>query len=145
MVFILNLQAERLASFFVVTNTYLSVFSILGGLGLIMGVIGLGFILLRNFSQRKKEFGLLMALGFSLREIKKMILRDQVRILFLGVSTGFVSAIIATLPSVLSRSGIPWITILVMICLIVITGISALTIALRPVNGQVLISSIRKE
>jgi ABC-type antimicrobial peptide transport system permease subunit len=136
---------ERLASFFVVTNTYLSVFSILGGLGLIMGVIGLGFILLRNFSQRKKEFGLLIATGFSLREIKKMILRDQMRILFTGVFTGLISALIATLPSILSSSGIPWKTILVMICLIILSGISALTISLRPVSSRALISSIRKE
>jgi putative ABC transport system permease protein len=136
---------ERLASFFVVTNTYLSVFSILGGLGLILGVIGLGFILLRNFSQRKREFGLLMTTGFSLKEIKKMILRDQVRILLMGVFVGLVSALVATMTSILSGTEIPWMTILVMICLILITGISALTISLRPVSSRALISSIRKE
>jgi hypothetical protein len=136
---------ERLASFFIVTNTYLSVFSILGGLGLILGVIGLGFILLRNFSLRKKEFGLLMAAGFSLKEIKKMILGDQVRILFTGVFIGLVSALVATMPSILSGSGIPWMTILVMICLIVIAGILALALSLRPVSSHALISSIRKE
>ncbi len=136
---------ERLASFFIVTNTYLSVFSILGGLGLILGVIGLGFILLRNFSLRKKEFGLLMAAGFSLKEIKKMILGDQVRILFTGVFIGLVSALVATMPSILSGSGIPWMTILVMICLIIIAGILALALSLRPVSSRALISSIRKE
>jgi ABC-type antimicrobial peptide transport system permease subunit len=121
------------------------VFSILGGLGLILGVIGLGFILLRNFSQRKSEFGLLMAAGFSLNKIKRMILRDQLRILVGGVITGSVSALIATMPSVASNPEVPWVNVLVMIVLIIMTGLTALAISLRSVEGHALISSIRKE
>jgi uncharacterized protein YacL len=74
-----------------------------------------------------------------------MILGDQVRILFTGVFIGLVSALVATMPSILSGSGIPWITILIMICLIIIAGILALALSLRPVSSQALISSIRKE
>ena len=136
---------DRLASFFVVTNTYLSVFSILGGLGLILGVIGLGFILLRNFNQRKSEFGLLMAAGFSLNKIKRMILRDQLWILVGGVITGSVSALIATMPSVANNPEVPWVNVLVMIVLIIMTGLTALAISLRSVKGHALISGIRKE
>ena len=62
---------ERLASFFVVTNTYLSVFTILGGIGMILGVAGLGLILIRNFNQRRRDFGLMLAQGFSVRSIRK--------------------------------------------------------------------------
>jgi ABC-type antimicrobial peptide transport system permease subunit len=110
-----------------------------------LGVAGLGFMLLRNFNQRKKEFGLMMATGYSLKDIKKMILGDQERILFSGVTTGLVSSVIATMPSIRGGSGMPWISILVMICLILLTGILALVISLRPVSSQTLISSIRKE
>jgi ABC-type antimicrobial peptide transport system permease subunit len=137
--------SERLSSFFVVTNTYLSVFSILGGLGLILGVIGLGFILLRNFSQRKKEFGLLMAAGFSLKEIKKMILRDQLGILFTGVITGLVSALTATMHSLLTNPELPWLNICIMVLLITLTGYIAVSVSLKPISGNALIQSIRRE
>ncbi|MDP4222283.1 MAG: FtsX-like permease family protein [Bacteroidota bacterium] len=136
---------NRLSQFFVVTNTYLKVFSILGGLGLIMGVVGLGFILLRNFNQRKREFGLLMASGFSLKKIKGMILKEQLRILISGVVTGSISAFIATLPSLANNPEIPWKSVLIMIILIIATGLTALTLTLRSVSGQALIASIRKE
>ena len=82
MVSILNQPRERLASFFVVTNTYLSVFTILGGIGLILGVAGLGLILIRNFNQRQRDFGLMLAEGFSVRSIRKIIFGEHARILW---------------------------------------------------------------
>jgi ABC-type antimicrobial peptide transport system permease subunit len=136
---------ERLASFFIVTNTYLSVFSILGSIGLILGVIGLGFILLRNFNQRKHEFGLMMATGFSLRQIREMIFREQSGILLSGVITGLISSVIATIPSAYGGSGVPWISILTMIILVIAAGMTALFISLRAVRSESLTASIRKD
>ncbi|MFC2128954.1 ABC transporter permease, partial [Bacteroidota bacterium] len=54
----------RLAEFNSVTNTYLSVFMMLGGLGVIIGTIGMGIIILRTLLDRKHEFALLMAIGY---------------------------------------------------------------------------------
>ena len=39
---------DRLASFYEVTNTYLSVFGVFGALGMITGIAGLGFVLLQK-------------------------------------------------------------------------------------------------
>ncbi len=137
--------SDRLASFFVVTNTYLSVFLILGGIGLILGVIGLGFVLLRNFTHRKREFGIMMATGFSLRDIRNMVFREHVRILISGVAIGFISAIISTLPSLKNNPEIPWMTILLMISLIIVTGFTALYVSLESIKSELLIAGIRKE
>ncbi len=136
---------DRLASFFVVTNTYLSVFSILGGMGIILGVAGLGFILLRNFSQRKKEFGLMMSAGFSIKDVRRMVFMEHAVILLWGVLTGVVSSLIATLPSLMNSTGIPWMTILLMIILVIVSGITALSFSLRSVRSSSLIASIRNE
>jgi ABC-type antimicrobial peptide transport system permease subunit len=136
---------DRLASFLVVTNTYLSVFSMLGGLGVVLGVIGLGFVLLKNFTYRRSEFALMMATGFSLKQIRRMIFTEQLMIFLAGVLTGILSAIAATLPSLLSNPEIPWKSILLMILLVSVSGITALNLALRPVTGESLISSIRKD
>jgi ABC-type antimicrobial peptide transport system permease subunit len=136
---------ERLASFFVVTNSYLSVFTILGGIGMILGVVGLGFILIRNFNQRKRDFGLMMAAGFSVKSIRRIIFGEYTRILAAGTFIGLVSALIATRPSIQNNSDIPWITITVMICMVIITGLTALAISVKTIKKDDLITRIRKE
>ncbi|HBC77293.1 MAG TPA: hypothetical protein DCZ51_01615, partial [Bacteroidales bacterium] len=136
---------ERLASFFVVTNTYLSVFTILGGIGMILGVTGLGLILIRNFNQRKRDFGLMLAGGFSLRSIQKIIFGDHARILIYGILTGIISALIATRPSIMNGSDLPWKTLVIMILLVLITGLTALAVSAKSVRKDSLINRIRKE
>ncbi|MBA4322834.1 MAG: hypothetical protein C0408_08465, partial [Odoribacter sp.] len=89
--------SERLASFFEVTNTYLSVFTILGAFGMVLGIAGLGFVLLKNYNHRKREFAAMIATGYSIESVRKMITRDQVRILIIGIFTGTISALIATM------------------------------------------------
>jgi putative ABC transport system permease protein len=136
---------ERLASFFVVTNTYLSVFTILGGIGMILGVAGLGLILVRNFNQRKRDFGLMLAEGFSIKSIRKIIFKEHTRILLAGVFTGLVSALVATGPSIMNNTELPWKTVAVMILLVLITGFIALAVSVKSINNDTLINRIRKE
>jgi len=137
--------SDRLASFFVVTNTYLAVFTILGGIGMILGVAGLGFILIRNFNHRKRDFALMMATGFSVKKIRKMIFIDHSKILVAGLITGVIPALMATRPSIAGNATIPWITIGGMILLIFLTGLVALAISVRSVKKDDLMTRIRKE
>ncbi|HLN19554.1 MAG TPA: ABC transporter permease [Bacteroidales bacterium] len=137
--------SDRLASFYQITNTYLSVFGVFGGLGLVIGVAGLGFVLLRNYNSRKKEFALMIATGFTFRKVRLMILSEQVVILFAGVITGIISAVVATLPSLLSNNAVPWIYIFSMIALIVTSGILALWLSVRAIEKTSLVSSLKKE
>ncbi len=136
---------ERLASFFVVTNTYLSVFTILGGIGMILGVAGIGLILIRNFNNRRRDLGLLLAEGFSIKSIRKLLFNEHLLILNAGIITGMVSAIVATRPSLENIGGLPVKMILIMILLIFATGISALLISVRSVKSESLMSRIRRE
>ena len=59
-----TVAAERLASFHRVENTYLSTFQALGGLGLLLGTIGLATVMFRNVLERRRELGLLRAVGY---------------------------------------------------------------------------------
>jgi len=136
---------EKLSSFFVVTNTYLSVFTVLGGIGMILGVVGLGFMLLSNFNRRKRDFGLMMAAGFSVSSIRKILFAEQALILLAGTFTGFISALVATRPSLVQNSDVPWKTILIMVLLIIVAGLTALAVAVRSIRREVLIAQIRKE
>ncbi|MCF8365563.1 MAG: ABC transporter permease, partial [Bacteroidales bacterium] len=92
----------RLATFNSVTNTYLSVFMILGGLGVLIGTIGLGIVLLRNIMERKAELALLLAIGFRKTEILKTIFLENFILLLAGNTLGFFAALIGILPSLLS-------------------------------------------
>lgn len=138
-------SAGKLASFFVVTNTYLNVFTILGILGLILGVAGLGFILIRNYDQRKREFALMMATGYSSAQLKRYILVDQLIILVWGIFTGTLSALVATLPSLQSSGEISLNLVIIMIVSIFLTGISILFISVSRVSKTNLLLQLRKD
>jgi ABC-type antimicrobial peptide transport system permease subunit len=136
---------DRLASFYSVSNTYLSVFAVFGALGMIIGIIGLGFILLRNFNQRKKEFALMLAVGFQAAKIRRMIISEQLLILFAGASSGVLSAVVATSDSIISYAQIPWVFMSLMILALMITGLVVLTISVRSVTSNSLTGSLKKD
>ena len=136
---------KRLESFYEVTNTYLSVFTVLGALGMILGVFGLGFILQRNYILRKREFALMSATGYTIGKIRKSLLSDLSIILLAGIITGVISALVATLPSIQINAGLPWGMLIIMIISILITGVAVLLVSVRTVKGESLITSLRKE
>jgi ABC-type antimicrobial peptide transport system permease subunit len=112
---------------------------------MILGVAGLGLILIRNFNQRKRDFGLMLAEGFSLNSIRSIIFGEHVRILLAGIFTGLVSALVATRPSIMNDTDLPWKSIGVMILLVMITGLTALTASVKSINSETLVARIRKE
>src|SRR2546427_697486 len=84
--------AERLAAFNTVENTYLSIFAVLGGLGLLLGSIGLGVVVLRNVLERRGELALLRAVGFRRAALQWLLFSQAALLLFLGLAAGVVSA-----------------------------------------------------
>jgi len=136
---------ERLASFFRVTNTYLDVFMMMGVLGMILGVAGLGFMLVRNFNSRKREFALMIASGYTVKRVRKLLLKDHLLILFWGLLTGSLSSIFATWPSVLSGADLPWSLLVTMLVLILATGYLVLSASVSVVNRKNIIVYLKRE
>jgi putative ABC transport system permease protein len=136
---------ERLASFYVVTNTYLTVFLTLGGFGLVMGVIGLGFVLLRNLDLRKREFALMIAAGFSLRRVKGLILKEHLLILSAGILAGTIPALIATIPSLISDTQVPFRLLAFFILAIAAAGYISIRVTVNKIVRKNLITTLRKE
>lgn len=137
--------SEKLSSFFVVTNTYLNVFTILGILGLILGVAGLGFILIRNYNQRVREFALMMATGYTKSRLRMYIIADQIIILFWGIVTGTISALFSTLPSLQGSNKISLNLVFLMILSVFAAGFIVLIISVSKVGRSGLIKQLRKE
>ncbi len=100
----MELTAKRLVEFYSVTNTYLSIFLALGALGLILGTIGLAVILARTLLERRREISVMQALGFNNKPIFQIISLEYLILLFSGVLIGFITAVVATLPSFISTN-----------------------------------------
>lgn len=103
---------ERLAAFYAVENTYLSIFQVLGGLGLILGAAGIAVVVLRNAIERRGELALLQAVGFTRSSIRWLIVSENWILLLLGLGSGIVSGFLAVLPHLLSRNTqIPYVSL----------------------------------
>lgn len=99
--------AQRLAEFNTVENTYLSIFQILGGLGMLLGSAGLGIVVARNVLERRSEFGLLEAVGFTPKQLRSLVFAEHRRLIVFAISIGATSALIAVWPN-LARRSFPW-------------------------------------
>lgn len=102
-----TLTSERLAMFSAVENTYLAIFQALGGLGLLLGTAGLGVVVLRNALERRAEWAALRAMGFSLSQVRRVVMAEHVFLLALGTAAGSVAAGLAVWPAV-ARGGGEW-------------------------------------
>jgi putative ABC transport system permease protein len=115
---------DRLELFGRMEDTYLSIFLILGGLGLILGCIGLGLIVARNLIERKGELAMLRAVGFNRRTIMKIVCYEHIYLLLAGIITGLICAVISVIPTIKAASGhVPVGLLSTVILLIVVSGI----------------------
>jgi hypothetical protein len=94
--------AQRLAEFSAVENTYLSIFQLLGGLGLILGSVGLGLVVLRNVLDRRGELAMLRAVGFDRITLRKMIFHEHSGLMLGGLICGVIAALVAVGPALKS-------------------------------------------
>jgi ABC-type lipoprotein release transport system permease subunit len=116
--------ARRLVEFYSVTNTYLSIFLALGALGMILGTVGLAVILARTIIERRREIGLMQAIGFHTRQLFRLLVNEYLILLVAGVLIGFATAVAATLPAFLSaNSDASLSTVALVVALILVNGV----------------------
>ena len=138
---------ERLAAFHAVENTYLSTFQALGALGLLLGIAGLAAVMMRNVLERRKEFGLLRAVGFRGQQLARLVMSENGTLVGTGVVLGLICAMIAIAPVVLERGvkGMPVTRIVILIALIAAAGLVSSTAAVRFVRKLPLLDSLRSD
>jgi putative ABC transport system permease protein len=137
---------ERLAAFAAVENTYLSIFTVLGGLGLVLGSVGLGLVVLRNMLERRGELAMLRAVGFDRGRIRRMVFDEHWPLVLAGLACGVLAAVVAVAPALQSPGGqIPYASLVVLVAAIALSGAAwvwiAATLALR---GE-LLDALRNE
>jgi ABC-type antimicrobial peptide transport system permease subunit len=138
--------SERLEAFHRVENTYLSTFQSLGGLGLILGTIGLAAVMFRNVLERRRELGLLRAVGYDRRRVTQMILAEAMLLLGSGLGAGVLSAVLAVLPAWLGRGGVrPGVALPMLLIGVVLAGVVSSALAVRAALRGDVLSALRAE
>jgi ABC-type antimicrobial peptide transport system permease subunit len=126
---------DRMAAFHSVENTYISIFNLLGGLGVILGSAGLGIVTARNLSERRGEFSQLHQLGIPRPVLRSLVTREIRTFILWSIGIGLSAAIISILPS-LPQTGListlGWITVLALLFLV--TASTCAWIAYRKSN-----------
>ena len=100
----LTATSQRLAEFQAVENTYLSIFQALGGLGLLLGSAGLAIVVARNVLERRREFGLLEAVGFRQRQLRRLVFAEHRWLIVAALLIGTGSALVAVWPSLAQKA-----------------------------------------
>lgn len=136
----------RLETFMSVQNTYIGIFTVLGGLGVLLGTAGLGILVARHVLERRGELGLMQAVGFHASALRRLVLGEHVVLLIAGVILGVLSALLAVWPS-LQQGGnaLPVGFLGSLMTAIVLFGIFICWIAVSSAVKGRLIESIRRE
>jgi ABC-type lipoprotein release transport system permease subunit len=142
----LQYTADRLAEFNSVENTYLSIFLLLGGLGMILGTVGLGLSLIRNIQDRQQELGILRAIGYKRNKVLVLLTREHVILLGIGTLIGAFTAFLATTPSIFSAYiEASWQTALVIVALIFVNGLAWIYFIGKSSLKKRLVAALRSE
>jgi hypothetical protein len=112
---VVETTAGRLAAFHGVENTYIAIFHLLGGLGVLLGSAGLGVVTARNLAERRSEFAMVHALGVPGRVSRRVVWNEVARFITWGLGIGVLAAAVAILPGI-SAAGLGsfgWVLLLV--------------------------------
>jgi predicted permease len=84
---------ERLDASLAAENMVARVSSAFGLLALALAAVGLGGLIHYTTAQRTQEIGVRMALGASLRDVRRLVLGNTLRLVAIGVGVGFPAAL----------------------------------------------------
>jgi len=88
---------ERLKMFNSVTDTYLTIFLTLGGLGLLLGIFSFIIVVRKNIVARMKEITLYRSLGFDKKRIIGLLYKENIIIPLCAISIGAVGSLLGIL------------------------------------------------
>lgn len=138
--------SDRLNEFNAVQNTYLSIFSTLGGLGILLGTFGLAIIVGRNVMERRGQLGVMQAMGFTRRNLAGMVLSEHWFLHLAGVIIGLGAALLAVLPELTKgSSSLPWGLLAGINGAVLVGGLVFCAVAARMVLRGNLMEAIRRE
>jgi putative ABC transport system permease protein len=109
--------AALVSTFIQIGQSFLGIFEAFLALGLVVGIAGLGIISIRSVVERRKEIGVLRAIGYRKNMILAAFLLENSYVALLGILIGIVLGIdlgyaIATSPGSGLSFVIPWVSLI---------------------------------
>ena len=91
----LTTQQEQIDEGFAQERLFALAYSLFGGLATLLAAVGLFGVVSYNVARRTHEFGVRMALGAERRMITRMVLRESLSLVVLGVGLGLAAVLLA--------------------------------------------------
>ena len=138
----LESSVDRLSRYASVRNAYIQIFQSIGALGIALGSIGIAAIVLRYVLERRAEFALMRASGYTLRSITYQVFVEHALILCLGLGMGLLTALCALFPlGQLEQVAQVVVPLLAIMC----CGLTATYVASRVALRGRIVSALRDE
>jgi len=110
----INTTGERLAQFNTVTDTYLTIFMTLGGIGLLIGVMGFVIVIRKNLNVRQYEIEMYARMGFSKQKTEAILYHENIPVPLYAIATGLFSAVFSIGSNYTNVSFSVWVTALIL-------------------------------
>jgi putative ABC transport system permease protein len=120
---IVSTTNDRLRQFNTVSDTYLSIFMTLGGLGLLLGIMAFIIVIRKNLSIREYEIKLYLTLGFKSDKVVSLLYNENLLVPVYALASGIVGSLVAVSPNFTNIGQSVWLmalflTLFFLICII---------------------------
>ena len=105
---------NRLKQFNSVTDTYLTIFMTLGGIGLLLGIMSFIIVVRKSLAARRKEIDLYRTLGFTNEKIEQTLYRENLIVPLYAIATGILCALTGVSISFMNTGVWIWLTALLL-------------------------------
>lgn len=136
---------EVMARFQALENTYLSIFLMLGGLGMVLGSLGLGVVVLRQVMDRRGELALLRAVGFSRARLMRGLMIEHMALAAMGLAAGVAATAVALGPALGDGLAVPWLSLLLVLVMIMLSLAAWIALAAWISTRAPLLEALRNE
>jgi ABC-type antimicrobial peptide transport system permease subunit len=103
-------------------------------------------VLLRNVLERRRELALLRAVGYNRSHFSMMVIAENAFLLFSGLMTGTLCALVAITPVIFSRGGqLPTYTLGLLLLGVLASGLASSLLATAVALRSPLLSALRAE
>jgi ABC-type antimicrobial peptide transport system permease subunit len=115
-------------------------------LGLLLGSAGLAIVVARNVLERRREFGLLEAVGFRPKQMRALVFSEHRWLVLAGLVIGVGSAVVAVWPSLQEQArGFPLVEIGLLLVALLLGSMFWIWLATRLSLRGERISALRSE
>ena len=106
----------------------------------------MGAVLARNVLERRREIGLLRAVGFSPADVRGMVLSEGMILVTGGLALGAGCAIVAIAPALRDRAqALPLVSLGGLLVAVLVTGAIASLVAIRLTSQTPVVEAIKSE